>query len=191
MMGAPSLMFQFHNGTINTKKCIYTQMNNACFNSTTVQLIHEEKNIIKDYILFQFHNGTINTLYTSEHTFADAYRSFNSTTVQLILSMTISKNNSGSTFQFHNGTINTSKRQDWTLPYYSFNSTTVQLIRALYRTSERIHTSFNSTTVQLIPTSAGVLTRKFMFQFHNGTINTSLGWEFYWLLCVSIPQRYN
>ena len=54
-------MFQFHNGTINTRRMELASFSLKCFNSTTVQLIPFEKSLDED----------------------DKY-CFNSTTVQLI-----------------------------------------------------------------------------------------------------------
>ena len=63
------MSFQFHNGTINTRKNISKRLMSKCFNSTTVQLIlvsnalkHSERNV------FQFHNGTINTVFAVTET---------------------------------------------------------------------------------------------------------------------------
>ena len=55
------MMFQFHNGTINT---VWVEAS------------------INYYAKFQFHNGTINTSLTHSLTFL--FSGFNSTTVQLI-----------------------------------------------------------------------------------------------------------
>ena len=37
------LMFQFHNGTINTAEEAQKSRDFQCFNSTTVQLIHRDR----------------------------------------------------------------------------------------------------------------------------------------------------
>ena len=55
-------MFQFHNGTINTKQKLHGDNPQECFNSTTVQLIRSTKTATNRIAKFQFHNGTINTL---------------------------------------------------------------------------------------------------------------------------------
>ena len=58
-----ALLFQFHNGTINTRPIGFLVCNLIGFNSTTVQLIQREPTEKKPcYFWFQFHNGTINTL---------------------------------------------------------------------------------------------------------------------------------
>ena len=78
-----NVLFQFHNGTINTINRMRAQRGVFCFNSTTVQLIHA-----------LLHNNALNI------------GSFNSTTVQLILLFHRPKSIHVE-FQFHNGTINT------------------------------------------------------------------------------------
>ena len=76
-------VFQFHNGTINTRLLIIRFLQYRRFNSTTVQLIRAI--VTKQCIpmLFQFHNGTINTRVPRPRN--RKIGSFNSTTVQLIL----------------------------------------------------------------------------------------------------------
>ena len=98
--------------------------------------------------MFQFHNGTINT--SSFCAFNPPFRSFNSTTVQLIhllqyfvFALPL--------FQFHNGTINT------------------QVIS--FRVVSPFLFQFHNGTINTIITVlSAVLTA--LFQFHNGTINT-------------------
>ena len=56
------LLFQFHNGTINTYSSKHKKTVNVySFNSTTVQLIRLGKLTGSTPLKFQFHNGTINT----------------------------------------------------------------------------------------------------------------------------------
>ena len=102
------VLFQFHNGTINTEVSVAPVESVTSFNSTTVQLIRIYGR--KDgrwSTRFQFHNGTINTLVGSDKRFLALC--FNSTTVQLILFSSIVSNSD----------------------FDSFNSTTVQLIPRL------------------------------------------------------------
>ena len=97
-------------------------------------------------------------------------RSFNSTTVQLILYPNL-LSLVRLQFQFHNGTINT------------FIDRVVCEFKA----------GFNSTTVQLILRQArNLIDLATRFQFHNGTINTIIA-DAIVAICaiVSIPQRYN
>ena len=104
-----------------------------------------------------------------------ALGSFNSTTVQLILLLTVLPLRA-LLFQFHNGTINTPSTMTDAGVLYRFNSTTVQLILRrdlgiLFRLMR-----FNSTTVQLILLVLQYLLFLInLFQFHNGTINTANG----------------
>ena len=53
--------FQFHNGTINTILTSTLWLIVLRFNSTTVQLIQNFKDVPDKLEGFQFHNGTINT----------------------------------------------------------------------------------------------------------------------------------
>ena len=99
------LLFQFHNGTINTLKDLEPLQTFDRFNSTTVQLIHETEDAGHRRTKFQFHNGTINTMLVLDKELFK--KCFNSTTVQLIPG--------GIGFQM-------------TAQEASFNSTTVQLI---------------------------------------------------------------
>ena len=81
---SPFVVFQFHNGTINTDRRNYKNQLKLSFNSTTVQLILRLTiPYWSSFDMFQFHNGTINTL---ENLFR----------LMLVYA-----------FQFHNGTINT------------------------------------------------------------------------------------
>ena len=60
-------MFQFHNGTINTKITGDGTVDASdSFNSTTVQLIPWPNHRKRPRQSFQFHNGTINTMKTEE-----------------------------------------------------------------------------------------------------------------------------
>ena len=160
-------MFQFHNGTINTRE------------GTTIHSKNRQ---------FQFHNGTINTNVATR--FQSRFLSFNSTTVQLIRHL-LSSWVRLQQFQFHNGTINTGKQttETYRLRKFQFHNGTINTSRWIGAwASVR---GFNSTTVQLIPflfVSSLVLTK---FQFHNGTINTPTAERDDTSDNVSIPQRYN
>ena len=141
--------------------------------------------------MFQFHNGTINTEIEEQRIAAKA--GFNSTTVQLILSMHISAIRTSQCFnsttvqlipneivflllmhilfQFHNGTINTwwNTKMKKTLNKFQFHNGTINTYDSQWR---------------------GRISQ--VFQFHNGTINTSkirIAWCY--VSFVSIPQRYN
>ena len=57
--------FQFHNGTINTILTSTLWLIVLRFNSTTVQLIQNFKDVPDKLEGFQFHNGTINTFSTN------------------------------------------------------------------------------------------------------------------------------
>ena len=122
-------MFQFHNGTINTYAGDNSHYFELCFNSTTVQLIHDKKGAPITESLFQFHNGTINTIFPCL-----------ASTAKIL-------------FQFHNGTINTKLLSGIKRMLRSFNSTTVQLIHSSKHKKTVSVFSFNSTTVQLIHTT--------------------------------------
>ena len=73
-----------------------------------------------------------------------------------------------------------------------FNSTTVQLIHNVNQPSSLVAYLFqfhNGTINTLLLCSQLLYSR--MFQFHNGTINTEYRSEAEICLSVSIPQRYN
>ena len=63
MIGAPSFMFQFHNGTINTCrfKVFHLIFIVFQFHNGTINTLTQLAEIFSCY-KFQFHNGTINTL---------------------------------------------------------------------------------------------------------------------------------
>ena len=81
-------LFQFHNGTINTRTDRFDLALEASFNSTTVQLIRCTKTTTNRFAEFQFHNGTINTGTMERATLHE------------------------NMFQFHNGTINTQQESE-------------------------------------------------------------------------------
>ena len=53
--------FQFHKGTIKTKKSKKSVEKEANFNSIKVRLKHNKFINVKNRLLFQFHKGTIKT----------------------------------------------------------------------------------------------------------------------------------
>ena len=165
----PRDLFQFHNGTINTKHigivcplAFVFQFHNGTINTFVSK--PRPASVPK----FQFHNGTINT---GDILLSPLFcHGFNSTTVQLILCCLKLPKSGPTVFQFHNGTINTIN-----CVYYGCKSALFQFHNGTINTIRRPKLQcsklcFNSTTVQLI---------------HTLTEQTQCSGA------VSIPQRYN
>ena len=178
--------FQFHKGTIKTRKKSLIFATIPHFNSIKVRL--KLINVLRSAatIGFQFHKGTIKTYLPTKYAIMNT--NFNSIKVRLKHTRPRNGGARVPTFQFHKGTIKTSESVLGFVPRYNFNSIKVRLKLTSDLQGQSGQINFNSIKVRLKPTSlrkTGVIYTS--FQFHKGTIKTSRYFQFRYSRTISIP----